>query len=122
MPEFKYGIGEDEKKGKIYLSVILDLCGNRPIAIEYSGHDDNPLVFNAFDKALSANPDAKPIFHSDREYQYTSKIFRQEIVDAGMPQGMSRVGDVLIMAQWKDFGGTMKREMYYRRLHKKCPT
>ena len=86
--EFKYGIGEDEKKGKIYLSVILALCGNRPIAIEYSYHNDNPLVFNTFDKALLANPGAKPIFYSDREYQYTSKIFLQKLVYDVMIQSM----------------------------------
>lgn len=116
--EFKYGIGEGEKKGKIYLSVILDLCGNRPIAIEYSDHNDNPLVFNTFDKALSANPGAKPIFHSDRGYQYTSKIFRQKIVDAGMIQSMSRVGRCIDNGPMEGFWGTMKREMYYGRKYK----
>ncbi|MCM1162289.1 MAG: IS3 family transposase [Roseburia sp.] len=116
--EFKYGIGEDEKKGKIYLSVILDLCGNRPIAIEHSDHNDNPLVFNTFDKALSANPGAKPIFHSDRGYQYTSKIFRQKIVDAGMIQSMSRVGRCIDNGPMEGFWGTMKREMYYGRKYK----
>ncbi len=90
--EFKYGTGEDDKKGKIYLSVILDLCGNRPAAFEYGGHNDNRIVFNTFDKALLANPGATPIFHSDRGCQYTSKTFRQKIVDSGMTQSMSRVG------------------------------
>ncbi len=116
--EFKYGTGEDEKKGKIYLSVILDLCGNRPIAFEYSDHNDNPLVFNTFDKALSANPGAKPVFHSDRGYQYTSKIFRQKIVDAGMTQSMSRVGRCIDNGPMEGFWGTMKREMYYGRKYK----
>ena len=50
--EFKYGAGDDEKKGKIYLSVILDLCGKRPVAFEYSDHNDNTLVFNTFDYIL----------------------------------------------------------------------
>lgn len=80
--EFKYGIGNDEKKGEIYLSVILDLCGKRPVAFEYSGHNDNPLVFNTFYKAITANPGAAPLFHSDRGYQYTSKTFHQKIIDA----------------------------------------
>lgn len=39
--EFKYGIGDDEKMGEIYLSVILDLCGKRPVVFEYSDHNDN---------------------------------------------------------------------------------
>ena len=116
--EFKYGTGEDEKKGKIYLSVILDLCGNRPVAFEYSDHNDNPLVFNTFDKALSANPGAMPVFHSDRGYQYTSKIFRQKLVDAGMTQSMSRIGKCIDNGPMEGFWGTMKREMYYGRKYK----
>ncbi len=116
--EFKYGTSEDEKKGKIYLSVILDLCGNRPIAFEYSDHNDNPIVFNTFDKALSANPGAKSLFHSDRGYQYTSNIFRQKIVDAGMTQNMSRVGRCIDNGPMEGFWGTMKREMYYDRKYK----
>ncbi len=67
--EFKYGTGEDEKKGKIYLSVILYLCGNRPAAFECTDYNNNPLVFKNFDKALLANPGAMPIFYSDRGYQ-----------------------------------------------------
>ena len=59
--EFKYGTGDDEKRGKIYLSVILDLCGKRPVAFEYSDHNDNPLVLNTFDKAVAANPGVTPL-------------------------------------------------------------
>lgn len=54
--EFKYGVGEDDKKGKLYLSVILDLCDRRPVAFVYSTRNDNPLVFDTFDKAVAANP------------------------------------------------------------------
>lgn len=116
--EFKYGVGEDDKKGKIYLSVILDLCGNRTVAFEYGEHNDNRLVFSTFDKALLTDPGVKPIFHSDRGYQYTSKTFRQKIVDAGMTQSMSRVGRCIDNGPMEGFWGTMKREMYYGRKYK----
>lgn len=116
--EFKYGAGEDDKKGKIYLSVILDLCGNRPVAFEYGDHNDNRIVFSTFDKALLANPCVKPVFHSDRGYQYTSKTFRQKIVDAGMTQSMSRVGKCIDNGPMEGFWGIMKREMYYGRKYK----
>lgn len=116
--EFKYGTGEDEKKGKIYLSVILDLCGKRPVAVEYSNHNDNPLVFNTFDKALAANPGATPLFHSDRGYQYTSKEFRQKVINAGMTQSMSRVGRCIDNGPMEGFWGIMKREMYYGKKYK----
>ena len=116
--EFKYGTGEDEKRGKIYLSVILDLCGNRPVAYEYSDYNDNPLVFNTLDKALAANPGVTPLFHSDRGYQYTSKIFRQKILDAGMTQSMSRVGRSIDNGPMEGFWGIMKREMYCGKKYK----
>lgn len=111
--EFKYGTGDDEKRGNIYLSVILDLCGKRPVAYEYSDHNDNPLVFNTFEKALAVNPEATPLFHSDRGYQYTSKTFRQKIIDARMTQSMSRVARWIDNGPMEGFWGIMKREMYY---------
>lgn len=116
--EFKYGTGEDEKKGKIYLSVILDLCDRRPVSFVYGDHNDNPLVFTTFDKAIEANPGVRPIFHSDRGYQYTSKEFRQRIVTAGMTQSMSRVAHCIDNGPMEGFWGIMKREMYYGRKYK----
>ena len=113
--EFKYGTGEDKAKGKIYLSVILDLCDRRPVAYVYSDHNDNPIVFRTFDKALAKNPGATPIFHSDRGYQYTSKEFRQKIINAGMTQSMSRVAHCIDNGPMEGFWGVMKREMYYTR-------
>ena len=111
--EFKYGTGEDKVKGKIYLSVILDLCDRRPVAYVYSDHNDNPLVWRTFDKALAENPGATPIFHSDRGYQYTSKGFRQKILNAGMTQSMSRIAHCIDNGPMEGFWGVMKREMYY---------
>ncbi len=111
--EFKFGTGADEQKGKIYLSVILDLCDKRPVSYVYSDHNDNPLVFNTFDKAMEANPGVTPLFHSDRGYQYTSKEFHQKIQEAGMTQSMSRVAHCIDNGPMEGFWGIMKREMYY---------
>ena len=36
--------GEDDKKGKLYLSVILDLCDRRPVAFVYSIRNDTKYV------------------------------------------------------------------------------
>ena len=60
--EFKIP-GENKK---LYLSVILDLYDRYPVAHVVSTRNDNRLVFKTFDKALAANPEAKPLFHSDR--------------------------------------------------------
>lgn len=42
--EFKYGTGTEERAGKVYLSVILDLCDHKPVSYALSEHNDNPLV------------------------------------------------------------------------------
>ena len=50
---------------KVYLSAILGLYDRRIVSFAISEHNDNPLVFKTFDKAVKSNPDAHPLFHSD---------------------------------------------------------
>ena len=110
--EFKYGTGTEDS-GKIYLSAIIDLCDKRPVSYVISDHNDNPLVFETFDIAVKGNPNAHPLFHSDRGYQYTSNDFHQRIIEAGMIQSMSRVAHCIDNGPMEGFWGLMKREMYY---------
>lgn len=63
---------------KLYLSAILDLYDRYPVSHVISCRNDNHLVFQTFEKAIAANPDAKPLFHSDRGFQYTSKVFKRK--------------------------------------------
>lgn len=112
--EFKYGTTVGNVK-KLYLSAILDLCDRRPVAYIISDHNNNELVFDTFDAALKSNSDAHPIFHSDRGFQYTSRIFHQKLVDAGMTQSMSRVAHCIDNGPMEGFWGILKREMYYRK-------
>lgn len=112
--EFKYGVSFDHIH-KLYLSAILDLCDHRPVAYVISDHNNNQLVFDTFDAAVAANPDARPIFHSDRGFQYTSRAFHQKLEDAGMIQSMSRVAHCTDNGPMEGFWGILKREMYYKR-------
>lgn len=106
--EMKYGIG-----GKAYLSAILDL-GDKSIVAFVLGHsNNNELVFKTFDIAHKEYPDASPLFHSDRGFQYTSKRFHKKLVDAGMTQSMSRVSRCIDNGPMEAFWGMMKSEMYY---------
>ncbi len=106
--EFKYGEGQ-----KAYLSAIFDL-GDRSIVSYVIGHsNNNALVFETFDLAVSANPEAKPIFHSDRGFQYTNRTFKKKLDDAGMTQSMSRVGRCLDNGPMEGFFGILKSEMFY---------
>ena len=53
---------------------------------------ENVLVHETLDRALAANPDAHPLFHSDRGFQYTTRVFHDKLAAAGMTQSMSQVG------------------------------
>lgn len=109
--EFKYYVGPEVKK--LYLSAILDLYDRRIIAYKLGDSNNNELVFTTFDEAVSLYPEARPIFHSDRGFQYTNKVFHQKLVDAGMIQSMSRVGRCLDNAPMEGWWGILKSEMYY---------
>jgi putative transposase len=110
--EFKYGETLDSIH-KLYLSAILDLCDRRPVSFIISEHNNNQLVFDTFDAAVANNPDAHPLFHSDRGFQYTSRTFHQKLINAGMTQSMSRVAHCIDNGLMEGFWGILKREMYY---------
>lgn len=107
--EFKYG-----DNAKLYLSAILDLKDKGIISFAMGRHNNNQLVFDTFDLAVSKYPDATPMFHSDRGYQYTSKVFKSKLDKAGMVQSMSRVGRCIDNGPMEGFWGILKCEMYYR--------
>ena len=106
--EFKYGISE-----KAYLSAIIDLYDRRIVSYVIGHSNNNQLVFDTFNIALTENPDAHPIFHSDRGFQYTSPTFKHKLQQAQMIQSMSRVGKCIDNGPIEGFWGIIKCEMYY---------
>lgn len=111
--EFKYYVGPEIRK--LYLSAILDLYDKRIVAYKISNSNNNQLVFDNFDEAVMLNPNAHPLFHSDRGFQYTSKTFYNKLQAAKMRQSMSRVGRCIDNGPMEGFWGTLKSEMYYLR-------
>lgn len=111
--EFKYYIGPTVHK--IYLSAILDLCDRRIVAAVTGDSNDSALVYATFDQAVEDNPDAHPLFHSDRGFQYTTQIFHDKLEAAGMTQSMSRIGKCIDNGPMEGFWGILKRERYYGR-------
>lgn len=109
--EFKYYIGIEVHK--IYLSAILDLYDRRIVAFKISDHNDNPLVMDTFDEAVRLEPNAHPLFHSDRGHQYTSAQFYMRLKDHHMKHSMSRVAHCIDNGPMEGFWGILKREMYY---------
>lgn len=111
--EFHYYVGLE--KHKVYLSAILDLYDRRIVAYVIGDSNNNDLVFRTFDEAIQANPDAHPLFHSDRGVQYTSRAFHKKLESAGMIQSMSRVAKCIDNGPMEGFWGILKRERYYGR-------
>jgi len=106
--EMRFGVHE-----KLYLSAILDLKDKSIVSYAIGRRNNNKLVFDTFDMAVSKYPDARPLFHSDRGFQYTTGPFKTKLDQAGMTQSMSRVGCCIDNGPMEGFWGTLKCEMYY---------
>lgn len=102
-----------ETSKKLYLSAIIDLYDRSIIAHMLSTRNDNFLVFETYKRAIAANPDAKPILHSDRGFQYTSPAFQSMLKAQGVIQSMSRVSRCIDNGPTEGFWGIIKSEMYY---------
>ena len=111
MTEFKWYEGPEVHK--VYLSAILDLYDRRIVAYAIRDRNDNSLVFDTFDAATAVNPDAHPLFHSDRGFQYTNRVFHARLEAAEMTQSMSRVAHCIDNGPMEGFWGILKRERYY---------
>lgn len=106
--EMRYGL-----QSKAYLSAIIDLTDKSIVSFVVGYSNNNDLVFKTFDIAHQTYPDVKPIFHSDRGFQYTNRKFKKKLDDAGMTQSMSRVGKCIDNGPIESFWGMLKSEMYY---------
>ena len=102
-----------ESTQKVFLSAIIDLFDNSIVSYMMGTSNNNPLVFKTFDNAIEGNPEAKPLVHSDRGYQYTSKHFKHKLDKIEETQSMSRVGRCIDNGPMEGFWGTLKSEMYY---------
>lgn len=111
--EFKY-LSNGEIR-KLYLSAILDLYDRRIVAYRISGSNDNPLVMNTFNDAFRREPDAHPLCHSDRGFQYTRPRFWMLMKKHGCVHSMSRVAHCTDNGPMEGFWGILKRESYYGR-------
>ncbi|WP_231385231.1 IS3 family transposase [Candidatus Stoquefichus massiliensis] len=97
---------------KIYLSAFLDFYDRSIVSWVISDRNNNKLVFDTFNEAIKTNPLAKPLFHSDRGFQYTSPIFKNLLNKQGMIQSMSRVACCLDNGPTEALWGIIKAEMY----------
>lgn len=93
---------------KLYISPVLDLYDRNPIALCVSERNDTILTDEALRQAHEAYPEAKPIYHSDRGFQYTRAVFKSELESYGMIQSMSRVSKCIDNGPCEQFQGQFK--------------
>lgn len=93
---------------KLYISPILDLYDNYPIALEVSERNDAILVNRTLEAAHLAYPGATPLFHSDRGFAYTRSVFKAQLEKYGMTQSMSRVSRCIDNGPCESFQGRFK--------------
>lgn len=93
---------------KLYISSILDLYDRYPIAWCFSSRNDTELVSRTLKKALENNDPSGVLFHSDRGFQYTRKVFQKQLEELGMSISMSRVSHCIDNGPMEGFQGLIK--------------
>src|SRR5699024_7401428 len=80
--EFKLSNGK-----KLYLSAIYDLGSKQIISHKLSTSNNNKFVLDTLKKAVKLVPNTEGILlHSDRGYQYTSRLFKVTLEQLGIKQ------------------------------------
>lgn len=113
--EFKIG------KGKIYLSIVLDLYNNEILGYEMSNKPTFNFIYQSIKNALIKIPNEKlagMIFHSDQGWAYTMKQLQIELKELGIKQSMSRKGNCYDNAVIESIFGHIKSETFYKNMRK----
>jgi len=101
------------KVGKrwLYFAAVLDLFARRIVGWSFSMISDATLTCEALRMAIELRGRPKDVlFHSDQGCQYTSHKFRNELLEHGLRQSMSRKGECWDNAPMERFFGSLKSE------------
>jgi Transposase and inactivated derivatives len=102
------------KGARAYLSTILDLYDRNVVSYVISKRNDNKLVMDALNKALSKEKDVTGlIIHSDQGFQYTSNEYKAICSSKGIQISMSRKGTPIDDSPMESWHGILKKETLY---------
>lgn len=93
---------------KLYISPVLDLYDRYPVGLAVSERNDTALTDATLEMSHNAYPDAIPLYHSDRGFQYTRTVFKTKLEKYGMTQSMSRVSRCIDNGPCEGFQGLFK--------------
>ena len=97
---------------KLYISPVLDLYDRYPVGLAVSERNDTILTDTTLEIAHNAYPDAKPLYHSDRGFQYTRTVFKAKLEGYGMTQSMSRISRCIDNGPCEGFQGLFKDMLF----------
>lgn len=100
-------------KGRLYLSVIKDICDGYIVAYKYSTIQDLKLVSDTIKLALEKEKVNNTILHSDQGFQYTSHMYYLLAEENNITLSMSRKGTPLDNAPAESFFSAFKTECIY---------
>ena len=102
------------KNKRLYLSTILDLFDRKVVAYKISKSNNNQLVIDTLNEAISKRKDVSGlIIHSDQGYQYTSFQYKEICESNGITISMSRKGTPIDDSPMESFHGILKKETLY---------
>ena len=100
-------------EGRLYLSVIRDVCDGYVVAYKYSTIQDLKLVADTVKLAIKNTKATNTILHSDQGFQYTSHMYYLLAQQYGITLSMSRKGTPLDNAPAESFFSAFKIECIY---------
>ena len=99
---------------RAYLSTIIDLYDNQIVSYQISKRNDNELVIDTLNRALSIRKDVSGlIIHSDQGFQYTSHQYKVICESHQIQISMSRKGTPLDNSPIESFHALLKKETLY---------
>ena len=97
-----------------YLSTIIDLYDRTVIAYKISKFNDNKLVIDTLNDALTKRKDVSGlIIHSDQGFQYTSSAYKVICSSKGITISMSRKGTPIDDSPMESWHSILKKETLY---------
>ncbi len=97
---------------KLFISPIIDLYDRYPVGFAVSERNDIILTDKSLEMAHKTYPNATPLYHSDRGFQYTRNVFKTKIKNYGMTQSMSRVSRCIDNGPCEGFQGLFKDMLF----------
>ena len=102
------------KSSRAYLSTIIDLYDRKVIAYKISKHNDNRLVMDTLNEAISKRKDVTGlILHSDQGFQYTSYEYKAICESHDITISMARKGTPIDDSPIESWHSLLKKETLY---------